>query len=129
MDDLVKTYIQVREKKSRLKAAYDAEKLQYDTLQDKIEALLLIKFGEMGIDSVKTEQGTAYASTATTASIADWDAYRIFCESQDDPYTFIERRANKSAIEQYRATTQDIPPGINWSETRTVNFRRKTNTN
>lgn len=125
MDDLVKTYIQVREKKSQLKAAYDADKAQFDTLQDKIEALLLAKFGEMGIDSIRTEHGTASTARQTSTSIADWDTYRTFLDAQDDPYMFIERRPNKTAIEQYKSENDDqIPPGLNWSETRTVNFRR-----
>jgi hypothetical protein len=124
MDDLVLKYIQTREKKSQLKAAYDADKGKYDTLQDKIEALLLLRFKELGIDSIKTEFGTAYSSTLTSATMADWDAFRTFCQAQADPFQFLDRKANKSAVEQYRASNDELPPGINWSETRTVNFRR-----
>lgn len=125
MDDLVKTYIQLREKKSQRKAAYDADTARYDELQDKIEALLLHKFGELGIDSVRTEKGTAYASVRSSVSIADWDAFRTFCEAQDDPFTFIDRRPSKTAIEQYKSANDDqLPPGLNWSSTRVVNFRR-----
>lgn len=124
MDDLVLKYIQTREKKSKIKAAYDADKAKYDTLQDKIEALLLLRFKELGIDSVKTEFGTAYSSTQTSATLADWDAFRTFCQSQADPFQYLDRKANKTAVEQYRASNDELPPGINWSETRTVNFRR-----
>lgn len=124
MDDLVQKFIQLRTKKSQLKAAYDAEVAKYDNLQDKIEALLLLRFSEMGIDSVKTDQGTAYSSTRTSASLADWDSFKMFCEAQEDPYQYLDRRANKTAIEQYRAANDDLPPGINWSETRVINFRK-----
>jgi hypothetical protein len=124
MDDLVLKYIQTREKKSKIKATYDADKAKYDTLQDKIEALLLIRFKELGIDSVKTEFGTAYSSTQTSATLADWDAFRAFCQNQADPFQYLDRKANKTAVEQYRSSNDELPPGINWSETRTVNFRR-----
>ena len=124
MDDLVQKFIQLREKKSQLKAKYDAEVARYDDLQTKIEALLLLRFSEMGIDSVKTEQGTAYSSTRTSASMADWDSFKTFCTAQEDPYQYLDRRANKTAIEQYRAANDDLPPGINWSETRVINFRK-----
>lgn len=124
MDDLVQKFIQLRTKKSQLEAAYDAEVAKYDNLQDKIEALLLLRFSEMGIDSVKTEQGTAYSSTRTSASMADWDSFKTFCTAQEDPYQYLDRRANKTAIEQYRAANDDLPPGINWSETRVINFRK-----
>jgi hypothetical protein len=125
MDDLVKTYIRLREKKSQRKADFDTDIAKYDELQDKIEALLLLKFGELGIDSVKTERGTAYASVRSSVSIADWDSFRTFCEAQDDPFTFIDRKASKTAIEQYKSANDDqLPPGLNWSATRVVNFRR-----
>jgi len=125
MDDLVKTYIKLREKKSQLKAEFDANTARYDELQDKIEALLLHRFGELGIDSVRTEKGTAYSSVRSSVSIADWDSFRAFCEAQEDPFTFIDRKASKTAIEQYKSANDDqLPPGLNWSSTRVVNFRR-----
>ena len=124
MDDLVETYIRIREKKSQLRAEYEAKVAKYDDAQDKIEALLLRRFGELGIDSIKTAAGTAYTTTRSAATIADWDAYREFLERQEDPFIFLEHRASKTAIEQYKAANEDIPPGVSWSETRVVNFRR-----
>jgi hypothetical protein len=125
MDQLVKSYIQVRSKKSQLKKEYENEVARYDELQDKIEALLLQRFGEMGIESIRTDEGTAYVSVRTTTSLADWDVYKAFCAKQEDPYGYLERRVNKAAIEQYKSANDDqLPPGINWSATRTVNFRK-----
>ena len=124
MDDLVQRYIQLREKKSQLKAEYEASLAKYDQVQDKIEALLLARFGEMGVNSIKTANGTAYTSTRASVSLADWDVFRAFCEKQEDPYAFVERRVSKAAVEQYKAANEDLPPGVNWSETRVVNFRR-----
>lgn len=123
MDELVNTYIKVREKKSQLKAGYDAQVAKIDELQDKIEALLLIKFGELGVDSIKTEAGTAYTATRTSASVADWDSFIAFVK-QHGAYEMLEHRASKEAVKQYRSANDDLPPGINWSETRVVNFRK-----
>lgn len=125
MDELVATYIKIRDKKSRLKAAYDADKAKYDKAQEAIEAELLRQFNEMGIDSIKTPEGTAYTSLSTSVSIADWDAYKAFIAEQDDPFMFIERRASKEAVEQFRAANDDVPPGVKWSATKSVNFRRQ----
>lgn len=123
IDEMVSTYIKVREKKSQLKAKYDLDKSKYDDLQKKIEGLLLIKFGEMGVDSVKTEGGTAYTSTLTSASIADWETFFGFIQ-EHQAYDLLERRVSKTAVEQFKSANEDLPPGINWSESRTVNFRR-----
>ena len=31
----------------------------------------------------------------------------------------------KTAVEQFKAVNDDLPPGVNWAETQVVNFRRK----
>jgi hypothetical protein len=124
LDGLVRTYIQVREKKVTLKAEYEARNAEFTALQDKIEALMLAKFAEMGVDSVKTPHGTAYSQVQTRASLADWDTFKVFCQQQDDPFEFLERRISKAAVEQYKQDRNDLPPGVNWAEVRVVNFRR-----
>ena len=43
----------------------------------------------------------------------------------NDAWEMLERRVNKTAVEQFKAVNDDLPPGINWSETQVVNFRRK----
>lgn len=123
MDELIKKYIQVRSKKSQLKAAYESEVAKYVELQDKIEALLLQKFGEMGMESVRTDEGTAYVSVRSSASVADADAYRTFIRETGN-IDMLEMRPSKPAVEQYREATGVLPPGLNWSETRVVNFRK-----
>lgn len=124
IDDLIAKYIKIREAKSRHKAEYEAQAAKYTEIQEKIEAVLLARFADMGVESVRSHGGTAYISTRTSASMADWDTFRTFCEAQDDPFVFLDRRVSKAAVEQYRAATSDLPPGINWTETRVVNFRK-----
>lgn len=123
MDELVQKYIQIREKRSRLKVEYEAKVAPYIEAQERIEALLLSMFGELGVDSVKTQEGTAYTATRVSATVADWDAFIAFVKN-NDAYEMIERRVSKTAVEQYKAANEDLPPGVNWSETRVVNFRR-----
>lgn len=123
IDELVQKYIQIREKRSRLKAEYEEKVAPYTEAQDRIEALLLALFGELGVDSVRTAEGTAYTATRVSATVADWDAFIAFVKT-NDAYEMIERRVSKAAVEQYKAANEDLPPGVNWSETRVVNFRR-----
>lgn len=123
MDELVKKFIQLRDKKSQLKAEYEATVAPLTELQDKIEALLLQRFQEMGVESIRTPEGTAYTTVHTSATVADWDAFLAFVKSHDS-FEMIERRVSKAAVEQYKAAHSDLPPGLNWAETRSVNFRR-----
>lgn len=123
LQEIVEKYIKVRDKRSLLKAERDRELAKFDELQDKLEALLLAKFQELGVESIRTEAGTAYASLRTSVSAADPDAFFTFIR-ETESFDLLERRPSKTAIEQYRESTGELPPGINWSQTRVVNFRK-----
>jgi glutaredoxin 2 len=123
MESLVEAYIKIREKKSQIKAEYESQVDRLDAVQDRIEATMLQRFSEMGIDSVKTPAGTAYAQTRASATVGDWDAFLAYIK-QHEAYELIERRVSKAAAEQHKAAHGELPPGVNWSETRVVNFRR-----
>ena len=94
-----------------------------DEVLDKIESALLKTFETTGMDSVKTEFGTAYTTERTTASVADKDAFMSFVKSRED-WHLMEVRASKTAIQQYKDEHQDLPPGVSWRSERVVNIRR-----
>jgi len=120
---LVEIYIQLRDRRAQRKAAYENEDADDKTKQEKIEALLLVKFNEEGVESVRTEAGTAYKTTRVSTSVADRDAFFDFVRA-NNAFDMLEARASKDAIKQYRAANDDLPPGINWSEAIVVNVRR-----
>jgi len=123
MSDLVAKYIELRDKKAEYKAEYDVKVGRIEEALDKIEAKLLEVFDSAGMDSVKTEAGTAYVSTRTAASVADRDTFMEFVRTNDE-WPLLEIRASKAAVEEYRSQHEDLPPGINWREERVVNIRR-----
>lgn len=123
IQEIVEKYIKVREKKSQLKVERDRELAKYDELQDKLEALLLAKFQELGVASVRTAAGTAFTTLRTSVAAADPDAFFSFVKDTGS-FDLLERRPSKSAVVQYRESTGELPPGINWSETRVVTFRK-----
>lgn len=75
LSDAVKLYIQLRDKKAELKAEYEAKVADIDEQLNKLEAKLLQVFNETGMDSVRTEFGTAYVTTRNSVSVADRDAF------------------------------------------------------
>lgn len=123
LNELVGKYVLIRDRKAKLKAEYDGKAAELDAVLDKIEAVLLKTFAETGMESVKTEHGTAYRSTRMQASVADWDTF-ITHVKENDAYELLERRCSKTGIEQYRAANDDIPPGINIRTEQVVNIRR-----
>ena len=123
LSELVAKYIELRDKKAQLKAEYDEKANKLDAVLDQIEGTLLKTFDTAGMDSVKTEFGTAYTTVQTTASVADPDVFREFVK-QNDAWEMMQTRVSKTAVEQYKAVHGDIPPGVNWREERVVNVRR-----
>lgn len=123
LDELVEKYIALRDEKAAAKAQYEQSVAQIDALIDKIEAVLLKTFNESGMDSVKTSHGTAYRSTRTSATVADWDAFFGHIQS-NEAWELLERRCSKTAVESYKQAHEELPPGINWREEHVVNVRR-----
>ena len=123
VEELVEKYITLRDKKARIKAAYQEKTGAVDAAMTQIEGILMKTFKELGVDSFKTKAGTAYTSTRTSTSVADWDSFLGFIQA-NEAWEMLERRASKSAVEQYRDTNDELPPGLNWREEITVNIRR-----
>lgn len=123
--ELVEKYIQLRDRKSAMKKEYEEKVQKLDLALDKIEGVLLGTFTTAGIDSIKTPFGTAYTAVRTSASVADRDTYFdwVFADPEQRK-VFLEARANKTAVEQFKEVHGELPPGLNWREERVVNIRR-----
>jgi phage host-nuclease inhibitor protein Gam len=123
LSEAVSVYIKMRDKKAQMKAEFDASVAPLNEKMEKLEAKLLDVFNKTGMDSVKTEFGTAYTTTRVTASVADREIFMTHVKENDD-WALLEVRAAKSAVEQYRENNNDLPPGISMREERVVNVRR-----
>lgn len=123
LSEAVELYIKMRDRKAELKAEFDAKVAPLNEKMDKLEAKLLDVFNQTGMDSVKTEFGTAYATTRVTASVADKEVFMTHIRENDD-WGLLEVRASKTAVDQYRSVHDDIPPGVSMREERVVNVRR-----
>jgi hypothetical protein len=122
---LLKLFIALRDRRAERKAAYTADDASDRERQDKIENEFLRRFNDRGIDNVSANGvGTAYRSHRSSATVSDWDSL-LQHVIQNDAWELLEHRANKTAVEQFKAEHDDLPPGVNWSEMQVVNFRRK----
>ncbi len=124
LSEAVTLYIQLRDKKAEMKSEFEASVAPINEKMEKLEAKLLDVFNKTGMDSVKTEHGTAYTAVRTTASVADREAFMEFVKANEE-WSLIEVRAAKTAIEQFRDNNDnELPPGINIRSERVVNIRR-----
>ena len=122
-EQLVKLYIQLRDRRSERKRTYEMEDEGDKGKQEKIEGILLKRFQDDGLESVRTASGTAYKTVRTSASVADPDAFFQFVLT-NELYDLLEKRCSKTVVEQYKDEHQELPPGINYSECVALNVRR-----
>ena len=126
LSDLVATYITIRDRRANRKRAFLIEDEADKTRQEKIEAVFLMKFKELGIDSVKAANGagTAYKALQTSATVADRSVFLEHVVS-NSAFELLDVKANKTSVAEYKAANDGaIPPGLNWREEQTINVRR-----
>lgn len=123
VNEMVETYIALRDARDAKRAAQKAEMAPYEKALSDIEAKLLDQFSKLGVESMRTDAGTAFKSTRTSATVADWDVLLRFIVRQD-MWNMLERRVSKEAVTQFREAHDDLPPGVNWREEVTINVRR-----
>lgn len=122
---LVALYIKMRELRAARKDAYTLDDDKDKKRMERIEGELLLRFQTQGIDSISVNGvGTAYKTTKTSATVADWDAFFSHV-LQNEAWELLEHRANKKAVEQHKIENEELPPGVNWNEITAVNFRKK----
>jgi len=123
LDLIVERYVQLRDKKAQMKAAYEASVADITTGMNRLETAILATLNEQGAESFRTAHGTAYKSTSTSATVADWDSLLGFVR-ENDRWDMLEKRVSKTAVDQFRAANDDLPPGINYRESVSVGVRR-----
>jgi hypothetical protein len=122
LSELVEKYIALRNKKRELKSAYEEQVAGIDGTLDKIEAKLLQVFDQTGMESVRTDFGTAYKSTRSSASVADRDLFMDHVKRHGD-WQLLEVRCSKQAVEQFKDVNGDLPPGVNLRSEIVINVR------
>lgn len=145
-DTLTKTYLAIRDKKKDLDAQAKARVAPLGDALAQLEAHMLGRFTEMGVDNVKTPFGTPYISTKSSVTMADADVYWRFVLAQafnglplqesaltaiinhmvgSGALALIESRPAKAAVETYVEANKELPPGVNTRTERVLNVKSK----
>lgn len=120
---LVDLYVRLRDRRAVRKAQFENDDADDKAKQEKIEGLLLQRFREDGVTAISGPAGTAYTKKTTSVTMADGGIFFDFCKN-NDAWALADVRPNKTNIAAYREENDDLPPGVNWSETTTVAIRR-----
>lgn len=123
LEDVVAKYVALRDRKAQLEAKCKADVAEINRALDKLEVYFLNRMNAQGLEALPTAAGTAYKSVRTSVKVADWDSFLEFVR-EGEHWTMLERRASKSAVEEYKEANQDLPPGLDAHSEVVVNVRR-----
>lgn len=122
-DLIVQRYVLLRDKKSQLKKAYEASVEDINAALERLEGAIKTQLDEMGAESIRTEHGTAFKKTSTSATVADWDSLLGFVR-ENERWDMLEKRVAKTAVDQYVEEFEDLPPGVNYRQVTTIQVNR-----
>jgi hypothetical protein len=152
IDEVVESYVAIRDVKRTMEKEHEEALKPIQEKLDKIEAYLLGRMAEDGVENYKTKSGTAYKSLKVSCQMADAAMYKEFIftpvikaleqvlESAGltnmttalretilttPLWNLVDFRALKKGVEEYIEDHKKVPPGLNVTQTTTVNVRSK----
>lgn len=123
LDAIIERYVKLRDKKAQLKAAFDTSVADINTALERCEAVIMQQLDAQGVESIRTDFGTAFKSVTASATVADWELTLDFIR-QNELWDMLEKRVSKASVEQYKLDNNDLPPGINYRQAVSLNVRR-----
>lgn len=125
VDIVVSKYIALRDKRSELKKAYEAEDSKYREAMDKCESWLLAQANALGVDNLAVKGvGTAIKGKSMQVACKDWKVFHNFVK-ENDQLDMFERRISRANLKQYMEEHGDsVPPGLDVIFEQTITIRR-----
>ena len=122
---LIEAYLLLRDRRSELKKAFDAQDTALKAKQESIENYLLGQMEVVGTDQLKAgDVGIAFRSVVTKVSCSDWVNFWPVM-AQIGRFDFMEKRLSSKAISEYLAEPGHLElPGINTFNEYKINVRK-----
>jgi hypothetical protein len=111
VDDLVRTYRDTRDQLTVDRRAYDAREAELKTLMVRISMVLRDRADDLGVESFRTEHGTAYRNVKESFRVSGWDSLVDYVK-QTGNFHILQHRVSAVAVREIRKVDGDIPPGL-----------------
>lgn len=120
---LVKNYVAIRDKMKEIAERHSEELKPFVDMQNELTAKLTGILEATDAQSIKTSEGTVYASTRYSASLADPKAFMDYV-IENKTWELLDRKANSTACRDFVEAKGSEPPGVKLSAIRTLGVRR-----
>ncbi len=123
---LIDKYLSLRDEVAQIEARAKEAAAPIKETMDKIERYFKALAAEEGVDSWKTESGTAYLQKNDSVKLADPAAFMEFVVA-NEAWDLIEKRAAKVAVRGFLESNGVLPPGAEISTRVEVVVRQPSN--
>jgi len=111
INEAIDEYRRIRDDLAERRREYKSvEKSLKGTLEE-ISMWLRDKADDLGVDSFKTESGTAYRVTKTKYTVGDWQVFSNWV-IENEMLQCLEKRPAKLAVQEVLEETGELPPGL-----------------
>ena len=110
-DELAAKYIKLREFHDVISRESKDKLGKIKSAMDELESEMMTFLNQSGQESSNTKSGTFFKRTSTSATVADRDVFLQFVWD-NDAKNFLENRVNKTAVDEYIAEHDLLPPGV-----------------
>jgi len=125
IDTLVAAYVNLRNDLNAHRKIFKDYETASKRQMDMVATKILEKANASGVDSFKTEQGTAFKATKDFVTVTDWEKAVKFIIKHDLTQMF-NKAVNKAAIKEYMAENENkLPPGVTYNQKVEIQVRKK----
>lgn len=150
LNRVVKAYIRIRDKIKEVQNSVKEPVANFKREQDELKAYILSQIDALGLESVKTPDGTAFVSTGVHVRVEDWEKFLTFIANlvvealvtnsiiqtesaatraiqileSHGPWAFFKKDVPKDTVLEYMNDTGgEVPPGILLTKVRDIQVR------
>jgi hypothetical protein len=113
IDELIKMGVEIRDELKDEAQKFKKYEADAKGILLRIGMALKEKGDELGVDSFKTGQGTAYRNLKESYRVGDWNQVLPFIQ-QNNYWNMLEKRVGKLATKEIHQQTGAIPPGVEY---------------
>lgn len=125
INDAIATYVATRDNLAEERKAYNTYEAKAKNFMDRIEMWIKDKADELGVESIRTQSGTAYRTVKTSYRVGNWDEYWEWIRANNYSQC-VEKRAAKLAVAEIHNDTGEVPPGLEYHVEIGFDIRRPT---
>ena len=116
-------YVELRDELASIKADYKAKEDEIKNKMFELECELKGVMDSLGMESIRTNAGTAYLKESTFINTCDKSAFFDYCK-ENDRWDLLDIRGSKTSIKDFIDENQEVPPGIDLRRELTIGIRR-----